>query len=78
MCEEAGANILYNSSLVGAVTSEGKIVSCVVQTVEGLAKIQAKVFIDAAGDALLSRFSVVPTEKGSEKNGAQPIHDATL
>lgn len=74
MCEEVGARILYNTSLVGAVTNEGRIVSAVVQTVEGLAKIRAKTFIDATGDALLSRFVGVPTEKGSEKTGRnQPM-----
>jgi ribulose 1,5-bisphosphate synthetase/thiazole synthase len=69
MCEEAGVRILYSTSLVGVVTTGSRIISVVVQTVEGLAKIQAKVFIDATGDALLSRLSGVPTEKGSEKTG---------
>jgi len=69
MCEEAGVDILYNAFLVGAVTDGGRIVSCVVQTIEGLAKIQAKVFIDGTGDALLSRFVGIPVEKGSEKTG---------
>ncbi|MBR1553336.1 MAG: FAD-dependent oxidoreductase [Schwartzia sp.] len=74
MCEEAGADILYNATLVGAITEEGKITACVVQTIEGLAKICAKVFIDATGDALLSRFAGIPAEKGSEKNGRnQPM-----
>ena len=74
MCEEAGVDILYNASLVGAVTGGGKIVSCVIQTPEGLASIQAKTFIDGTGDALLSRFAGVPAEKGSEKTGRnQPM-----
>jgi len=74
MCREAGVDILYNASLAGAITSERKVVSCVVQTIEGLAKIQAKIFIDGTGDALLSRFAGVPVEKGSEKNGRnQPM-----
>ncbi len=69
MCEEAGVEILYNASLVGAVTADGKIAECVVQTIEGLAKIRARVFIDGTGDALLARFAGIPAEKGSEKNG---------
>jgi len=73
-CEEAGVEVLYDAALVGAITEGGAITSCVVQTVEGLAKISAKVFIDATGDALLSRFAGVPTEKGSEKTGRnQPM-----
>ena len=74
MCEEAGVEILYGASLVGAVTDGGKITACIVQTVEGLAKITARVFIDATGDALLSRFAGIPAEKGSGKNGRnQPM-----
>lgn len=74
MCEEAGVEVLYDAALVGAITDSGKIAACVVQTVEGLAKITAKVFIDATGDALLSRFAGVPAEKGSEKTGRnQPM-----
>ncbi|MBR2215699.1 MAG: FAD-dependent oxidoreductase [Selenomonadaceae bacterium] len=74
MCEEAGVDILYNASLVGAVTDAGKIVSCIVQTAEGLSRIQAKIFIDGTGDALLSRLARVPAEKGSESTGRnQPM-----
>lgn len=69
MCEEAGVDILYNAALVGTVTEEGRVIACVVQTVEGLAKIQAKVFIDGTGDALLARFAGIPAERGSEKTG---------
>lgn len=69
MCEEAGVDILYNAALVGAVTEDGKIAECVVQTIEGLAKIRARVFIDGTGDALLARFAGIPAEKGAEKTG---------
>ena len=73
-CEEAGVAVLYGTTLVGAVVENGAITDCVVQTVDGLAKIRAKTFIDATGDALLSRFAGVPTEKGSEKTGRnQPM-----
>ncbi len=74
MCEEAGVDILYNAFLAGAVTDGDRIVSCVVQTMEGLARIRAKVFVDGTGDAFLSRFAGVPVEKGSEKTGRnQPM-----
>ena len=63
MCEEAGVEILYNAALAGAVSDGGKITACIVQTLEGLAKVEAKVFIDGTGDALLSRFAGVPVEK---------------
>ena len=74
MCAEAGVDILYNASLVGAVTRNNKITACVVQTVEEPAKIEVKVFIDGTWDALLSRFAGMPTEKGSENTGRnQPM-----
>ena len=74
MCSEAGVDVLYDASLIGAVTEGGRIVECVVQTVEGLGKIRAKTFIDATGDALLSRFAGAPAEKGSEQTGRnQPM-----
>ena len=74
MCEEFGVEILYNTSIIGAATSSGKISSCIVQTIEGIRKISAKVFIDSTGDAVLSRFAGVPTEKGSNKTGRnQPM-----
>ena len=74
MCEENGVEILYNFSIIGAVTENKKIISCIVQTVEGIFKIDAKIFIDATGDAVLSRFIGVPVEKGSEKTGRnQPM-----
>ena len=74
LCEEAGVSVLFEASLVGAVVEGDKITCCIVQTSEGLGKIKAKTFIDGTGDALLSRFAGVPTEKGSEKNGRnQPM-----
>ena len=74
MCEAYGVTVLYHASVVGAETGGGEISSCVVHTLEGLAKIQAKVFIDATGDAALSRFAGVPHEKGSAKTGRnQPM-----
>ena len=74
MCGEAGVDILYDASLAGAVTENGRLIECVVHTVEGLGKVRAKTFIDATGDAVLSRYAGVPVEKGSEKTGRnQPM-----
>ena len=74
MCGEAGVDILYDASLAGAVTENGRLKECVVHTVEGLGKVRAKTFIDATGDAVLSRYAGVPVEKGSEKTGRnQPM-----
>ena len=74
MCEQYGVEILYNTSIIGTVTDNQKITSCIVQTISGIYKINAKIFIDGTGDAVLARFAGVPTEKGSEKNGRnQPM-----
>ena len=52
MCEESGKNIS----------------TCVIQTIAGLAAIQAKTFIDSTGDAYLARNIGVPFERGYENN----------
>lgn len=74
MCEESGVNILYNTVLVDALTSGKNISTCIVQTIAGLAAIQAKIFIDSTGDAYLARNVGVPHERGYEKTGNnQPL-----
>ena len=74
MCEEAGVNILYQTVLVDSLTSGGKISAIIIQTIAGLAAVKAKIFIDATGDAYLSRVSGVEYERGYEKTGNnQPL-----
>lgn len=74
MCEESGADILYQTVVVDSITSGGKISAVIVQTIAGLAAIKSKIFIDATGDAYLSRISGVDYERGYEKTGNnQPL-----
>ena len=74
MCEENGVNILYQTVLTDSITANGKITAIIVQTIAGLAAIKAKIFVDATGDAYLSRISGVDYEKGYEKTGNnQPL-----
>ena len=74
MCEEAGVNVLYQTVLVDSLTSGGKISAVIIQTIAGLAAVKAKIFIDATGDAYLSRVSGVEYERGYEKTGNnQPL-----
>ena len=74
MCEEAGVNVLYQTVLVDVLKSGASISACVVQTIAGLAAIRARTFIDATGDAFLSRAAGVPYEQGYEKTGNnQPL-----
>lgn len=69
MCEEAGVNVLYQTVLVDALKSGNKVSAVIVQTIAGLAAIKAKIFIDATGDAYLSRNVGVDYERGYEKTG---------
>ena len=74
MCEEVGVNVLYQTVLVDSIVNGEKISAIIVQTIAGLAAIKAKIFIDATGDAYLSRVSGVDYERGYEKTGNnQPL-----
>ena len=74
MCEEAGVNVLYQTVIVDTITTGRKISLAIVQTIAGLAAIRAKIFIDATGDAYLSRSAGVDFERGYEKTGQnQPL-----
>ena len=69
MCADYKVDILYNATLIGANTQNGKISAAIVHTVEGTRKIEANIFIDATGDAMLSRFAGVESVRGSEHTG---------
>lgn len=69
MCEESGVNILYQTVLVDTIKNGDKITAAIVQTIAGLAAVKSKIFIDATGDAYLSRISGVDYERGYEKTG---------
>lgn len=74
LTEEAGAEVLYNAVLVDVIKDGAKISGAIVLTVSGLCFIEAKVFVDATGDALLARIFGIPFECGSEKSGLnQPM-----
>jgi len=69
MCADYRVDILYNATLIGANTQNGKISAAIVHTVEGTSKIEANIFVDATGDATLSRFAGVPAVRGSDVTG---------
>ena len=69
LCADYKVNVLYNATLIGANTAGGKISAAIIHTVEGLSKIEANIFIDATGDAALSRFAGVQSVHGSEHTG---------
>lgn len=53
LMRDAGVRMLYYTSLIGAVTSDDRIVAAAVDRAEGPGLIRAKTFVDATGDALL-------------------------
>lgn len=66
----AGVQVLYYSTLVDVILADSShIEALILQTVQGLAAVAATAFIDATGDALLSRLTGVPVEAGYEKTG---------
>ena len=64
-------DILYDTTLVDVIIYEKKINYIIVTTVEGLVAIKAKQFIDATGDAILSRLSGVETFSGDDNGNNQ-------
>jgi len=66
---DRGGEILYLADLVDVIRENNSISYIVVNTMEGLAAIKSKTFIDASGDALLSRLSGVKVVKGDEMKG---------
>lgn len=70
---EAGGETLYNATLVGCVKNEdgSRVEAVVVATVEGLMALRARQFVDATGDAALSRAAGVPAEAGDDEGNNQ-------
>lgn len=74
LLQEAGAAVLYQSVLVDVLKTEKTVTAAIIQTVDGLKAVEAKVFIDGTGDALLARMAGVPWEAGYSKTGKnQPM-----
>lgn len=74
LLQEAGAAVLYQSVLVDVLKTEKTVTAVIIQTVDGLKAVEAKVFIDGTGDALLARMAGVPWEAGYSKTGKnQPM-----
>jgi hypothetical protein len=74
MLTEAGGEVLYHAMLAGTKTASGRIKSITVCTKAGLLDLQARVFVDATGDAALASSAGVDYNKGRESDGAcQPM-----
>ena len=71
MLAELGGQALFDATLVAADVSEGRIRAIEVMTVEGPRAILADQFVDATGDAVLSRLAGVPCVAGDEGGNNQ-------
>ncbi|MBR6790419.1 MAG: FAD-dependent oxidoreductase [Oscillospiraceae bacterium] len=68
---EAGGEILFDAVLTDAVCENGHICYILVMTAEGLIALEADSFIDATGDAVLSRLAGAPVSSGDENGNNQ-------
>lgn len=71
MLLEAGGQALYDATLVAADVKDGAIAAIEVMTVEGPRAILAEQFVDATGDAVLSRLAGVPCVSGDDEGNNQ-------
>lgn len=71
MLLDAGGQELLDATLIDVDMSDGRIVAIVVMTVEGLRAIEARQFVDATGDATLSRMAGVPCVAGDDAGNNQ-------
>ena len=71
MVKESNGNILYDSSLVDVVKKDDKITHIILTSCEGLVAVASRNFVDATGDALLSRISGINTNSGDENSNNQ-------
>lgn len=71
MLLEAGGQVLYDATLVAADVCEERIQAIEVMTVEGPRAVLASQFVDATGDAVLSRMAGVPCVAGDDDGNNQ-------
>ena len=73
MVTEAGAEILFNSSLCAVEkTVDGELDAIVVSNKSGLSAYRAKIYVDCTGDGDLAAWAGAQFEKGDELGDMQP------
>ncbi len=71
MAKGAGVDILYGAAFVDTVRENEHIQAILVQTLTGLTRIEADVFIDCTGDAQVAYMSGCPYAAGDPENNDQ-------
>lgn len=70
---EFDVDIFYDATLVSAAANSGKIESVTALIFDDFYAFEATHFVDASGDALLSRFAGAKTEKGDKDGTRQSV-----
>ena len=73
LCLEAGVELLFHHTLVGAVCHGRLVQAAIVHSKSGLGAIEAPVFVDATGDADLSVMAGCRAEVGGPSGHCQPM-----
>lgn len=74
MLIESGCDILYHARLLDVTVKENALKHISFHTKNGIVQVQAKLFIDATGDADLAHLCGVPCQLGRlEDNACQPM-----
>lgn len=71
LMDAEGADCLMHTSVIGARTEKGKILSLECMDDEGMFAVQASCFVDATGDANLARMAGAKTAWGDEDGAVQ-------
>jgi flavin-dependent dehydrogenase len=65
---DSGAEILWNSFVIGAIMEDQRVRGVVVSTPQGVVAIKSRIVIDATGDGDVAAFAGAPFVLGSEHN----------
>ncbi|SEW26439.1 FAD-dependent oxidoreductase [[Clostridium] fimetarium] len=66
-----GGDILYDTVLIDCIKENNVIKYLILMTVEGITAVEGRNFIDASGDAILTRLASVETTSGDEDGNNQ-------
>lgn len=66
-----GGKILYDTTFIDCIKDNNMISAILVMTVEGIVAIKGSTFIDASGEAILTRSAGVPVSHGDEDGNNQ-------